>query len=112
MTRKRHKKLLMARGYSRNEAEEICRDVGARKLSHAGTYAVLVDYGPAFMEVALGKLTSSLFPLVTRFVKALTAGIEAFQQTLYSADQRCIEPASKTIEDGPCSTERPFIPGD
>lgn len=82
MTRKRFVKLIMARGYSRNEANELAR-------------AVVEDGGSYEREYAKIFVALSMLDVMPNFVECIISGIEALMAALPNVMQRI----SRMIED-------------
>lgn len=81
MTRKRFVKLLMAKGFSRNRANELAE---AARLS-GRSYAEVYKVGPIAVEVLINNLAKSLGPAIRamseslgRMVTAIGKGVAAF----------------------------------
>ena len=83
MTRKRFIKLLMAEGYSRNEANQIAEDVRADGLTYAEGFDQVTRMLPVIQE-ALQRMMEAVQPVVDAIWKvscALSEAVKAFAET-------------------------------
>lgn len=79
MTRKRYVKLLMAKGWSRNSANEMAE----RVREQGGSYQQIgYVYTPSEFAEALNKAVNVVMQAATHIVKALAAGVAAFGEAV------------------------------
>lgn len=87
MTRKRYVKLLMGRGYSRNEANIYAQDVVADGGSYQQDYDDMEEMLRKFdniadMQAAMQRLSQAIAEAIPGFVAAATRAVEALNAWL------------------------------
>lgn len=83
MTRKRYIKLMMSKGYSRNDANNAARKIQAKGGSYADN-AILICISAAECEDVMRSVCETVNALaqeLTKFAKAVVAGAAAFAAT-------------------------------
>lgn len=88
MTRKRFIKLLMAKGYSRNAANELADEVLERGMGYESAYIVATVYVPTIGDEGWPKVLAAVENLgvvMGRTVRAIGVGVDAFVEAYTNA---------------------------
>ncbi len=89
MTRKRFVKLLMAQGYSRNDAREVAMSVIARKKSYADAYREIEEVSTFFLPSladTLERTVAAFSRLANAFGVAANAFVDAFHAAMNKSE--------------------------
>lgn len=84
MTRKKFVKLLMAKGYSRNDANSVAASVQERRLTYDAAYGIYCVFpdAAAMMQEAFEKLAKTVQKMVSAFFDAAAAFNDAFRESM------------------------------
>ena len=82
MTRKRFTKLLMAHGYSRNEANRIAEEISANGKTYAEGYAEFLEFTERF-AVGLSDTVERVSKIIAKTAQALGEAIAAFSKAYH-----------------------------
>lgn len=86
MTRERFVKLLMAKGCSRNSAQEMAIYVRTEGRSYADAYRAIEAFASlSDITAALSETITNAAEAITRVIKAIAAGAAAFSTAYQSA---------------------------
>ena len=108
MTSKRFIKLLMSKGFSRNEAQEFALDVQESRKTYAeaySSYTALESLANSMPDISslLQNIRDSLIQFAGALVKAVGAFVETFQNTLAEGNYERITTDDKTTPSIVCT---------
>ena len=84
MTRKRFTKLLMAQGYSRNEANRIAEEISANGKTYAEGYVAYMECIELF-SVGLSDIIERISKTIAKTAQALGEAIVAFSKAYHES---------------------------